>query len=203
MWRQWQILDSILKSRGIALETKAHIVEATVFPVVMYGHKSWSIKKTEHQRMDAFELWCWRRLLRVPWTVRSNESILKEINPENSLEGLLLKLKLQYFGYQSWKADSLEKTLMLVRMKAKWEWATKDEMGGWHHWLNGHKFEQTSEDGGGQRGLNVLESMGLQRVGHYLATEQQQESFDLTQTYNLNWDWILRSIMAGNDVYGY
>ena len=93
-------LDSILKSRDITLPTKVHLVKAIVFPVVMYGCESWTIKKTEHRRIDAFELWCWRRLLRVPWTAwRSNQSILKKINPEYSLEGLMLKLKLQYFGY--------------------------------------------------------------------------------------------------------
>ena len=93
-------LDSILKSRDITLLTKVHLVKAMVFPVVMYGCKSWTIKKAEHQRIDAFELWCWRRLLRVPWTARrSNQSILKEISPEYSLEGWMLKLKLQYFGY--------------------------------------------------------------------------------------------------------
>ena len=105
-------LDSILKSRDITLSTKVRLVKAMVFPVVMYGWESWTIKKAEHQRIDAFELWCWRRLMRVPWTARrSNQSILKEINPEYSLEGLMLKLKLQYHLMQS--IDSLEKTLML------------------------------------------------------------------------------------------
>ena len=107
-------LDSILKSRDITLPTNVHLVKAMVFPVVMYECESWSIKKAEHQRIDAFELWCWRRLLRVPWTARrSNQSILKEINPEYSLEGLLLKLKLQYFGHLMGRTDSFEKTLML------------------------------------------------------------------------------------------
>ena len=107
-------LDSILKSRDITLPTKVHLVKAMVFPVVMYGCESWAIKKAEHQRIDAFELWCWRRLLRVPWTARrSNQSILKEISPEYSLEGLMIKLKLQYFGLFMLRADSLEKTLML------------------------------------------------------------------------------------------
>ena len=105
-------LDSILKSRDITLPTKARLVKAMVFPVLMYGYESWTIKKAERQRIDAFELWCWRRLLRVPWTARrSNQSILKEISPEYSLEGLMLKLKLQYFGHVT--CDSLEKTLML------------------------------------------------------------------------------------------
>ena len=107
-------LDSILKSRNTTLPTKVHLVKAMVFPVVMYGCESCSIKKAEHRRIDAFELWCWRRLLRVPWTDRrSNQSILKEISPECSLEELLLKLKLQYFGHLKRRADSFEKTLML------------------------------------------------------------------------------------------
>ena len=107
-------LDSILKSRDIPLPTKVHLVKAMVFPVVMYGCESWTIKKAEHRRIDAFELWCWRRLLRVPWTARrSSPSILKEISPEYSLEGLMLKLKLQYFGHLMGRTNSLEKTLML------------------------------------------------------------------------------------------
>ena len=107
-------LDSILKSRDIILSTKVHLVKPMVSPVVMYGCESWTIKKAEHRRIDAFELWCWRRLLRVPWTARrSNQSILKEISPRCSLEGLMLKLKLQYFGHLMWRADSFEKTLML------------------------------------------------------------------------------------------
>ena len=107
-------LDSILKSRDITLPTKVHLVKAMVFPVVMYGCESWTIKKTEHQRIDAFELWCWRRLLRDSWTARrSNQSILKEISPEYSLEGLMLKLKLHYFGHLMKRTESLEKTLML------------------------------------------------------------------------------------------
>ena len=107
-------LDSILKTRDITLSTKVHLVKAMVFPVVMYGCESWTIKKAEHQRIDAFELWCWGGLLRVPWAARrSNQSILKEISPGCSLEGLMLKLKLQSFGYLMWRTDSLEKTLML------------------------------------------------------------------------------------------
>ena len=112
-------LDSILKSRNITLPTKVHLVKAMVFPVVMYGCESWTIKKTEGQRIDAFELWCWRRLLRVPWTARrSNQSILKEISLECSLEGLMLKLKLQYFGHLMQRIDSFEKTLMLGKIEA-------------------------------------------------------------------------------------
>ena len=107
-------LDSIFKSRDITLPTMVHLVKAMVFPVVMYGCERWTVKKAEHLRIDAFELWCWRRLLRVPWTARrSNQSILKEISPGWSLEGLMLKLKLQYFGHLMWRVDSLEKTLML------------------------------------------------------------------------------------------
>ena len=112
-------LDSILKSRDITLPTKVHPVKAMIFPVVMYGCESWAIKKAEHQRIDSFELWCWRRLLRVPWTARSHLSILKEINPEYSLEGLMLKL--QYFRYLRQRADSLENTLMLGKIEVKRE----------------------------------------------------------------------------------
>ena len=113
-------LDSILKSRDITLSTKVHLVKAMVFPVVMYGCESWTIKKAEHERIDAFELWCWRRLLRVPWTARrSNQSIRKEISPEYSLEGLMLKLKLQYFGHLMGRADSFEKTLMLEKIEGR------------------------------------------------------------------------------------
>ena len=113
-------LDSILKSRGITLSTKVCLVKAMVFPVVMYGCESWTVKKAEHQRIDAFELWCWRRLLRVPWTARrSNQSILKEISPGCSLEELMLKLKLQYFVHLMQRAESLEKTLMLGGIKGR------------------------------------------------------------------------------------
>ena len=119
-------LESILKSRHITLPTKVRPVKAMAFPVVMYGCESWTVKKAEHRRIDAFELWCWRRLLRVPWTRRrSNQSIIKEISPECSLEGLMLKLKLQYFGHLMERGDSFEKTLMLGK--------TEDEMVGWHH----------------------------------------------------------------------
>jgi len=125
-------LDSIFKSRDITLPTKVHLVKAMVFPVVMYGCESWSTKKAEHQRIDAFELWCWRRLFRVPWTTRrSNQSIVKEISPEYSLEGLLLKLKLQYFCHLMWRIDSFEKTLMLERLK---EGGEGDDRG-WDGWM--------------------------------------------------------------------
>ena len=113
-------LDSILKSRDISLPTKVRLVKAMVFPVVMYGSESWTIKKAEHRRIEAFELWCWRRLLRVPWTARkSNQSILKEISPGCSLEGLMLKLKLQYFGHLMQRADSFEKTPMLRKIEGR------------------------------------------------------------------------------------
>ena len=113
-------LDSIFKSRDITLPTKVRLVKAMVFPVVMYGCESWTVKKVEHRRTDAFELWCWRRLLRVSWTTkRSNQSMLKEISPEYSLEGLILKLKLQYFGHLMRRIDSLEKTLMLGKIEAE------------------------------------------------------------------------------------
>ena len=111
-------LDRILKSRNITLSTKVHLVKATFFPVVMYGCESWTIKKSEHRRIDAFELWCWRRLLKIPWTARrSNQPILKEIHPEYSLEGLMLKLKLQYFSHLMWRNDSFEKTPMLGKIE--------------------------------------------------------------------------------------
>ena len=114
-------LDSILKSRDITLATKVYLAKAMVFPVVMYGCESWTIKRAEHQRTDAFELWCWRRLLRVPWTSRrSNQSILKEISPEYSLERLMLKRKLHYFGRLMRRPDSLEKTLMLGKDESRW-----------------------------------------------------------------------------------
>ena len=113
-------LDKILKSRDITLQTKVHLVKAMVFPVVMYGCESWTVKKAEDQRTDVFELWCWRRLLRVPWTARrSNQSILKEISPGCSLKGLMLKLKLQFFGHLMQRADSFEKTLMLGKIEGR------------------------------------------------------------------------------------
>ena len=135
-------LDSIFKSRDITLPTKVRLVKAMVFPVVMYGCESWAVKKAEHQRIDAFELWCWRRLSRVPWTARrSNQSILKEISPGSSLEGLMLKLQLQYFGHlmQSW--------LVGKDPDAGRDWGqeekgtTGNEMAEWHHRLDGHEFE--------------------------------------------------------------
>ena len=134
-------LDSILKSRDITLPTKFCLVKA-IFPVVMYGCESWTVKKAECGRIDAFELWCWRRLLRVPWSARrSNQSILKEISPGCSLEGLMLKLKLQYFGHLMRRADSFEKTLMLGKIEGGRRRGQQDEMVGWHHRLNGREFE--------------------------------------------------------------
>ena len=143
--------DSILKSGDITLPTKVHLVKSMVFPAVMFGCESWTIKKDKHQITDAFELWCWRRLLRVPWTSRrSKQSNLKEINPEYSLEGLMLKLKLQYFGHLMQRADSLEKTLMLGKTESKRR-RGRQRM----RWLdgimdNGQEFKQTPGDTGGQ-----------------------------------------------------
>ena len=138
-------LDSILKSRDITLSTKVRLVKAMVFPVVMFGCESWTVKKAEHQRIDAFELWCWRRLLRVPWTARrSNQSILKEISPGWSLEGLMLKLKLQYFGHLMGRADSFLKDPDAGKDSRQEEkGTTEDEMVGWNHRLNGHEFGWT------------------------------------------------------------
>ena len=160
-------LESILKSRDITLPTKVHLAKAMVFPVVMYGCESWIIKKAEHRRIDVFELWCWRRLLRVPWTARrSNQSILKEISPGCSLEGLMLKLKLQYFGHLMWRADSLEKTLMLGKIEGMWR-RGQQRM----RWLHG--ITESIDMGlGGLRELvryrrpGMLRFMGSQRVRH-------------------------------------
>ena len=154
-------LNSILKSRDITLPTKFHLVKAMVFPVVIYGCESWTIKKAECQRIDAFELWCWRRLLRVAWTARrSNQSILKEISPEYSLEGLMLELKLQYFGHLIWRTDSLEKTLMLGKIEGR-RWR------GWQRirWLDGitnsmDKKEQALRVGDGQGSLECCSPWG-------------------------------------------
>ena len=127
-------LDGIFKSRDVTLPTKVHLVKAMVFPVVMYGCESWSVKKAERRRIDAFELWCWRRLLRVPWTARrSNQSILKEISPGIYLEGLMLKLKLQHFGHLMRRADSLEKTYAGRDWGQEEKGTPEDEMAGWHH----------------------------------------------------------------------
>ena len=162
-------LDSILKSRDITLLTKGRLVKAMVFPVVKYGCESWTVKKAECWRVDAFELWCWRRLLKAPWTARrSNQGILKEISPEYSLEGLMLKLKLHYFGHLMWKIDSLENTLMLRKIEG---WRRR----GWQRlrWfdcitnsmdMGFSKLQVLVMDPGGLH--SVLRPMGPQRVGH-------------------------------------
>ena len=164
--------DSILKSRGTTLPTKVYLVKTVVFPVVMYRCESWTIKKAEHERIDAFELWCWRRLWRVLLTSRRfNKSILKAISPEYSLEGLMLKLKLQYFGHLLWRTDSLEKSLMLEKMKAGGEgddrgwagWMASPTQWTWV-WVNSGSWWWTGRPG-------VLQSMGLQRVEHNWATK--------------------------------
>ena len=170
-------LDSIFKSRDITLPTKVHLVKAMVFPVVTYGCESWTVKKAECWRIDAFELWCWRRLLRVSWTARrSNQSILKEIIPGISLEGMMLKLKLQYFGHLMRRVDSLEETLMLgglgagregddrgwnglMSSQTRWKWV----------WMNSGRWWWTGRPG-------MLGFMGLQRVGHDWATELKSRS---------------------------
>ena len=134
-------LVSILKSRDISLPTMVSLVKAMVFPVVMHRCESWTVKKAEHSRIDAFEVWCWRRLLRVPWTSRrSNQSILKETSPGCSLEGPKLKLNLQYFGHLLQSVDLLEKTLMLGGIEGRGRGTKEDEMAGWHHPLDGHEF---------------------------------------------------------------
>ena len=182
-------LDSILKNRDITLPTKVHLVKAVVFPVVMYGCESWSIKKAECRRIDAFELWCWRRLLRVPWTARrSNQSILKEISPDYSLEGLMLKLKLQYLGHLRWRAHSLEeKTLMLGKSEGR----RRDDRG-WGSWMasptQGHEFEQVLGVGDGQGGLVCLQAMGSQRVRQDWATELNRwQKIGLCTTWGHPW----------------
>ena len=153
-------LESILKSRDIILPTKVHIVKAMIFLVVINGCESWTIKKAECQRIDAFKLWFWRRLIRIPWTARrSNQPILKEINPEYSLEGLLLKLKFQYFGYLG-KEPTQGKRLWCWERLRKEEGAAEDEMVGWHHRLSGHEFEQAPGDSRGQRSLACCNPWG-------------------------------------------
>ena len=165
-------LDSILKSRDITLLTKVHLVKAMVFPTVMYGRESWTTKKAEHWRIDAFELWHWRRLLRVPWTARrSNQSVTKEISPEYSLQGLMLKLKLQYFGHLMRRTDSLEKTLMLGKIEGRktggdrgWDgWMAPLTLWTWV-WVNSGSWWWTGKPG-------MLQSMGLQRARHNWVTE--------------------------------
>ena len=180
-------LDSILRSRDITLPTKVCVVKAMVSPVVMYGCESWTVKKAECWRIDAFELWCWRRFLRVPWTAKkSNQSILKEISPGCSLEGLMLKLKLQYFGHLVWRVDSVEKTLMLGGIRGRGEGGDR----GWDGWMasltqwtwvwvNSGSWWWTWRPG-------VLQFMGSQRVGHNWATE-------------LNWTKDLYNLISADD----
>ena len=157
-------LDSIFKSRDITLPTKIRLVKAMVFPVVMYGWESWTVKKAERRRIDAFELWCWRRLLRVPWTARrSNQSILK-ISPGVYLEGMMLKLKLQYFGHLMWRVGSLGKTDAGRDWGQEEKGMTEDEMAGWHHGLDGRESEWTPGDGDGQGGLACCDSCGRKEL---------------------------------------
>ena len=158
-------IDSIFKSRDITLPTKVRLVKAMVFPVVIYGCESWTVKKAERRRIDAFELWRWRRLLRVPWTARrSNQSILREMSPGCSLEALMLRLKLQYFGHLTWRVDSLEKTDAGRDWGQEEKGTTEDEMAGWHHWLNGHEFGWTPGVGDGQGGLACCDSWGCREL---------------------------------------
>ena len=190
-WKVMTNLDSIFKSRDITLPKKVHLVKAMVFPVVMYGCESWTIKKAEHRRIDVFELWCWRRLFRVPWTARrSNQSILKEISPGCSLEGLMLKLKLQYFGHLMRRVDSLEKTLMLggiggQRRRGRQRMRWLDGMAGW--------------DGSVDTGLGRLWELVMDREAWRAAIHGVTKSWTwLSDWAELNWiipnparKWIL------------
>ena len=171
-------LDSIFKSRDICLPTKVHLVKAMVFPVVMYGCESWNIKKAERWRIDAFELWCWKRLLRVPWTTRrSNQPIPKEISPGCSLEGLMLQLKRQYLGPPHAKSWLIGKDSDAGRDWGQGEkGTTEDEMAGWHHWLNGHEFEWILGVSDGQGGLACWDAWGLK---------------ELDTTEQLNWTEVI------------
>ena len=177
-------LDSIFKSRDITLPTKVRLVKAMVFPVAMYGCESWTVKMAERRRIDAFELWCWRRLLRVPWTARrSNQSILKEISPGISLEGMMLKLKLQYL------ATSCEE---LTHWKRPWCWeglgqeekgTREDEMAGWHHWLDGREAGWTPGFGDGQGGLACCDSWGCKEL-------DTTERLNWTELKEQNWPFV-------------
>ena len=171
-WKKSYDKLSVLKSKDIIVPIKVRIFKTMVFPVVMYGCKGWTIKKAERWRFDAFDLWCWRRLLRVPWTPRrSNQSILQEINNKYSSEGLMLKLKLQHFGHLMGRADSLEKTLITGKDWRQGEMGmTKDEMVGWPQQLNGHEFEQALGDDE-EQGILVC-CMGSQGVRHIWIIQQ-------------------------------
>ena len=172
-------LDRMLKSRDITLPTKVGVVKAIVFPVIMYGCESWTIKKSESQRIDVFELWCWRRLLRIPYRTKiSNHSILKEINPEYSVEGLMLKLNLQHFGCLKQRADSFVKTLMLGKIEDRSRRGWQNEMVGWYHQFNGHGFEQTLEWRTGKAGM-------LHAI--HGATKSRTRLSDYKTDMNLKW----------------
>ena len=190
-------LDSILKSRDITLPTKVHLVKAMVFPVIMYGCESWTIKKAEHWKIDAFELWHWRRLLRVPWTTRrSNQSILKEISPEYSLERLMLKLELQYFGQLTGRSDSLKRPWSWERLKVGGEgddrgwdgWMASPNQWTWV-WVNSGIWWWTERPG-------VLQFMGSQRVGHDWVTElnykKNWKAIWQNATMNSTYLWAVR-----------
>ena len=190
--KSYDQLDSIIKSRDITLPTKDHLVKAIVFPVVVYGCEIWTLKKAECWRIDAFHLWCWRRLLRVPWTARrSNQSILKEISPEYSLEGLMLKL--QYFGHLMWRSDSFEKTWCREKLKVDGEgddrgwdgWMTSPTQWAWV-WVNSGSCWWTGRVG-------VLQSMGSQRVRHDWVTELNWTDWELNLVENFikhKWSWV-------------
>ena len=174
-------LDNILKSRDITLPTEVHLVKAMVFPVVMYRCESWTVKKAECRRTDAFELWCWRRLLRVLWTARrSNQSILKEISPEYSLEGLMLKQKLQYFGHLMRRTDSLEKTDAGKDWRQEEKGTTEDEMVGWHHQL-------------ADMSLNKLRELVTDREAWHAAVHE------VTKTRTQQSDWTEPNVTTYSD----